>query len=155
MKPPPKELDGFDFSAFPISHIEQALQCFDNFLKWAKQKNLKVMGSEISLVSEKHQFGGTLDSVPTIDGKLSLVDVKTGKAIYGSHILQQVAYEALWNENFPDNPITGGYNIIRTGKEIAMFSHSWYASGSFPMAWTAFLNCRELYEIAKELKKLK
>ena len=142
-----------DLSEHGMETITQAKQCFENYLTWKKQHDYHPIETEIKLVSEKHQYGGTIDCVAMIDGKLSIDDKKTGKDVYEDHILQIVSYKELWDENFPNNPITGGYHIIRTGKEIAMFAHHWY--GEFPGAWRAFLLLRELYDIAKIIKKLK
>ena len=145
-----KELD---LSQFPIKIVEQAKICYQNFQEWKNRHNYNPIETEISLISEKHQYGGTIDCIAMIDGALSIIDFKTGKEVYEDHIIQIVAYAELWIENFPDNPLTGGYHIIRTGKEIAMFSHNWY--GEFPYAWEVFLALRRLYDLAKEIKKLK
>jgi hypothetical protein len=140
-------------SEFPIKIVEQAKICFKNFEEWKSRHSFEAIETEISLVSEKHKYGGTLDCVALVDGKLSLTDWKTGKEVYEDHIIQCVCYKQLWDENFPDNPIDGGFHILRTGKEIAMFSYNWYAE--FPDAWDAFLHLRALYDLHKTIKKLK
>jgi len=145
-----KELN---LAEFPMDMVEQAKTCYSNWQEWKSRNKFEPVKTEISLVSEKHQFGGTIDCIAMINDKLSIMDLKTGKDIYEDHILQIVAYEKLWQENFPEHPITGGYHIIRTGKEIAMFAHYWY--GEFPYAWKAFLMLRKLYDYHKEIKKLK
>ena len=133
--------------------MEQARTCFDNFVVWRDQHNFKPVGTEISLVSELYQFGGTIDCIAQIDGKLCIADWKTGKDIYEDYIIQIVSYAQLWNENFSDHQLNGGYHLIRTGKEIAMFAHNWY--GEFPHAWEVFLKLSDLYDLAKIIKKLK
>lgn len=142
-----------DLGQFPINIVEQAKVCFNNYLIWKKQHDYKPIETEISLISEEYQYGGTIDCIPIIDGKLSIDDKKTGKDVYEDHIIQLIAYAQLWNENFPNDPITGGYHIIRTGKEIASFDHRWY--GEFPGAWEVFLHLRALYDLHKQIKKLK
>lgn len=138
---------------FPINIVEQAKTCFENFQTWKKRHDFNPVETEISLISEKYQFGGTIDCIAQIDDKLSIADWKTGKDVYEDHIIQIIAYKVLWDENFPDHPITGGSHVIRTGKEMAMFSYNWY--GDFPKAWDVFMHLRELYDLAKEIKKLK
>jgi hypothetical protein len=142
-----------DFSKYSPALVDQARKCFGNFVEWRNRHSFKPIETEISLVSEQYQYGGTIDCIAQIDGKLSIADWKTGKDIYEDYIIQIVSYGYLWNETFPDYPLTGGYHLIRTGKEIAMFQHSWY--GEFPNAWEVFLKLRELYDLAKEIKKLK
>ena len=141
-----------DTSEFPIEHVEQANQCFDNFLRWKDQHKFEPVQMELSLISEKYQYGGTIDCVAMIDGALSILDEKTGKEIYESNIIQLGAYEQLWNENFPDHPIRG-FHILRVGKEMAMFAHNFY--DNFPKAWETFEHLRALYDLHKEIKKLK
>lgn len=138
---------------YPMNIREQAEVCFKNWHEWRDRHDFKPVETEISLISEKYQFGGTIDCIAMIDGRLSILDVKTGKDVYEDHILQIVSYAELWLENFPEHKLTGGFHIIRTGKEIAMFAHYWY--GEFPRAFEAFLMLRSLYDIAKEVKKLK
>lgn len=138
---------------FPMNVIEQARVCYDNFQTWKSNLDFKPFETELSLISEKHGYGGTIDIIALINGKLSLLDLKTGKEVYEDHIIQIKAYAELWTENFPDHPLEGGYHIIRTGKEMASFSHNWYAD--FPKAWDVFLHLRALYDLAREIKKLK
>lgn len=88
-----------------------------------------------------------------VDGKRAIIDWKTGKDIYEDNIVQVETYRRLWDEAYPDIQINGGFHILRTGKESPMFSHNWY--GEFPRAWEAFLHLRELYEIAKDIKRIK
>lgn len=142
-----------DLSKFKIELIEQARPCFNNFIEWRDSHKFKAVETEISLISEQYQYGGTIDCIAQIDGKLSICDWKTSKEIYEDYLVQIASYGQLWLENFPDHTLEGGYHILRTGKEIAMFAHSWY--GEFPKGWEAFLHLRELYDLSKEIKKLK
>lgn len=142
-----------DLSQYPPNIVSQSDVCIDNWGRWKKAHKFQPIGSEISLVSEEHQYGGTIDIIGLIDGLLSILDIKTGKEIYEDHILQIVSYSKLWEKSFPEHPLKGKYHIIRLGKEIAMFSYNYY--GEFPHAWEAFLMLRRLYDIHKEIKKLK
>ena len=142
-----------DLSEFPINIVEQAQPAYENFKKWKAGHDLEPIATEVSLISEKHQYGGTLDWTGLIDKKLSILDLKTGKEVYEDHIIQLISYAQLWLENFPEHPLDGGFHLIRTGKEIAMFAHNWY--GEFPGAWDVFLHLRTLYDLHKEIKKLK
>lgn len=142
-----------DLGQFPIGIVEPAKTAYDNFCHWKAAHDFKPVQTEISLISEQYQFGGTIDCIAMLDGKLSILDLKTGKEVYEDHPVQIAAYAILWMENFPDHSLDGGFHIIRTGKEMAMFAHTYYAN--FPGAWEAFLHLRALYDLAKEIKKLK
>jgi hypothetical protein len=143
----------FDATKYPADILEQAQVCYDNWIRWKQMVAFQAIESEISLVSEKYQYGGTIDSVALINDEVCLLDLKTGKDVYPDAIVQLMAYRHLWNENFPDIPLVGGFHVIRTGKEMAMFQHNWY--DNFPQAWEAFEHLRRLYDLHKEIKKLK
>lgn len=129
---------------------KKAKTAFGAFLEWADQTQLKVTHTEIPLVSEKHKFGGTFDAI-LVRGKRAMGDWKSSNAVYGEYLVQVAAYGALWEENHPDQPIEGGFHLLRFDKEYGDFHHHWW--GELGRAWQAFLHLRELYEIDKELKK--
>ncbi len=123
---------------------------FDAFLEWADQTQLTVTHTEVALVSEAHKFGGTLDAM-MVRGKRSLGDWKTSNAVYGEYLCQIAAYAILWEENYPDQPIEGGYHLLRFDKTYGDFKHHWWPE--LETAKRSFLLMRELYEYDKELKK--
>lgn len=146
-----KELD---LSKFSSDQVAQARVSFENWQTWKDAYKPEIFATEVSLVSEKYQYGGTIDVVLNIGGNLAILDLKTGKDIYTSQIIQVCAgYHQLWNENFPGHPITGGTHLIRTGKELPMFVHHYYAD--FPLAWEMFERLLWIYDACKEIKKLK
>lgn len=128
---------------------ERAKKSFEAFLEWANQTQLKIDETEVALVSEKHRFGGTLDAM-LIRGKRSLGDWKTSNAVYPEYLCQIAAYGILWEENFPEKPILGGYHLMRFDKTYGDFSHRWWSE--LDTAKKAFLLMRELYDFDKELK---
>lgn len=134
----------------PEDVVKKARGAFEAFLEWAEQTKLKVTHTEIRLVSEKHQFGGTLDAM-LVNGKLALGDWKTANAVYADNMIQLAAYHALWEENFPDQPITGGHHLLRFAKEHGDFAHYYWPDLS--EAWTAFKHMRALYDLDKSLRK--
>ena len=128
----------------------RAKSAYGAFLEWAEQTQLKITHTEVALVSEKYRFGGTLDAM-LVSNKRSLGDWKTSNNVYGDYIAQVAAYGILWEENFPDEPIHGGYHLLRFDKEYGDFHHSWWAE--VESAKKFFLHLREAYELDKELKK--
>ena len=141
---------GFDREGYNTSTLIKADRAFNAFLEWADASELKPAHTETSLVSEKYGFGGTLDTM-FIRGKLAVGDWKTSNAIYMDMLCQVAAYGELWEENHPDQPIEGGYHIIRFDKTYGDFSHHWYPE--LDDAWTYFKLVREAYDLAKALKK--
>lgn len=130
---------------------DKAIKAYSSYLGWENQTKLKVVEQEMLLVSEVYRFGGTPDAVGEIDGKLCLVDWKTGNALYRDHLVQVAAYKYLWEENHPDRPITGGFHICRFSKDFGDFAHHYY--DELDLAWKQFVLFREAFEIDKSLKK--
>lgn len=129
----------------------KAVKAWESYRRWANQSKLKIVAQEMQLVSEVHKFGGTPDAVGEIDGQLCILDWKTGNALYRDALVQVAAYKALWEENRPDKPITGGFHICRFSKEHGDFVHAYY--DELDDAWEQFLLFRRAFEIDKQLKK--
>jgi PD-(D/E)XK nuclease superfamily len=102
--------------------LRRATQAFANYQEWRRQTNLQPVETEKRLVSEKHRFGGTLDAM-LVSGRLSLGDFKTSNSIYQDYLLQLAAYGLLWEENYPDRPIEGGFHLLRFAKDTPDFAH--------------------------------
>lgn len=128
---------------------ERARKSFGAFLGWADRSQLRVDRMEIPLVSHAHRFGGTFDAI-LVRGHRAMGDWKTSNAIYPEYLCQVAAYGILWEENFPEEPITGGYDLIRFDKTYGDFTHKHW--DELESARRAFLLLRELYELDKELK---
>lgn len=129
---------------------EAGQRAFAAFEEWATQTNLQVTQTEVSMISEKYRYGGTMDAL-LISGKRSVGDWKSSNALYPEYLVQVAAYGVLWEENHPDEPITGGYHLLRFDKTHGDFTHKWW--GELESAKKAFLLMRELYELDKELKQ--
>ena len=127
-----------------IAELEKA------YRKWANQSKLEIIEQEIQMVSEKHQFGGCPDAIGMIDGELSLVDWKTSKAVYPDYMIQVAAYALLWEENYPDRPITGGYHLCRFSKTGGDFSHHYWSE--LEDAKQQFILFRQAYDLDKKIK---
>jgi hypothetical protein len=132
--------------------LEKANQAYQNYLKWETQTKLKVIQTEMSLVSEKHKYGGTFDGVAVVEveGERSLADWKTG-GIYTEAIIQCAAYKNLWEEHNPEQPIIGGVHIVSFSREAGDFAHRYF--GNVDEAWRQFVLLREAFDIDKRLKK--
>jgi hypothetical protein len=136
--------------SFGDSDVERkAKKSFDAFMEWADQTSLKVTHTEVPLVSEKYKFGGTLDAM-LIRSRRSLGDWKCANAIYGEYLCQIAAYGLLWNENFPNDPVDGGYHLLRFDKIHGDYHHHFWSE--LDTARNSFLLMRELYANEAELK---
>ena len=148
-----KEFDPKPYDKLALSRAEGA---FSAFKEWADQTSLKIVQTELGLVSEKYKYAGTLDAM-LVNGKLSLGDWKTSNGVYGDYCCQLAAYGQLWNENHSTQPIVGGYHLLRFSKQehpddpISFTHHYW---SDLDIALKMFLLLREAYELDKRVKKL-
>jgi len=129
----------------------KAASAFNAYKTWQANFQVEIVSQEIQLVSEKYRYGGTPDAVGMIGNQLVLLDWKTSNGIYTDYLVQLAAYQNLWQENFPERPLTGGFHLLRFAKEHGDFGHHYFAN--LDNAWRQFLLFREAYEIDKELKK--
>ncbi len=128
----------------------KARKSFGAFVEWANQTQLKATHTEMPLVSEAHAYGGTFDAL-LVREKRSMGDWKSSNKCYPEYLIQVAAYGKLWEANYPNEPIEGGFHLLRFDKTFGDFHHHWW--GELDRAWDAFLHLRELYEIKKELTK--
>lgn len=135
----------------PDDMAKSVLQAFNQYLAWKRQTRLVIVASEVSLISEQHQFGGTLDFVCEIGGELCLGDFKTSSAVYPEMLMQLAAYRELWNENNQLHQITGPSHLLRISKEAPDFAHHSY--GDLSDAWELFLCARKAYDLKKIVSK--
>ena len=144
----------FNPEAYDYDALDTAKPCFDAYLKWKEQMNLKVRQAEVKLISEKYGYGGTMDALATGDA-LVLGDWKTSNAIYPDYVVQLAAYKQLWEENYPDEPITGGAYLLRVNKQkepddpISFSYHYWE---NLDLGWETFQHMLEIYRLHKRLK---
>lgn len=128
----------------------QIASCLAAWNDWCSRNRVTIIGSEVSMVSERYQYGGTTD-VATMFDKRGLLDLKTGGGTYPDHLVQVAAYGQLWNELHPGEEIEE-YHLLRLGKDDASFHHHYYPARSMQPAWEAFTHALALHNLAKKLK---
>lgn len=131
--------------------LSKATNSFNQFLEWREQSRIEIVATERAYVSERHQFGGTVDAIGR-DGKgrIVLLDWKTSNAVYQDYLIQLAAYALLLEECAPEwTP--QGFHLLRVAKESADFAHHFF--GELEDAKKAFVLMRELYKLDSGLKK--
>jgi hypothetical protein len=88
----------FDASGITLERMRQSGFAFDAFVEWWTREGYETAGSEMQLVSERWQVGGTLDILARKNDALTLVDIKTSNGLYREHRLQVAAYAAMYEE---------------------------------------------------------
>lgn len=142
LKSQPYESD--QYSPDEVSQAENSLL---KFYEWEKQVNLIPLESEISIVSNEHLFGGTIDCYAEIDGKKWLVDFKTGKATYEEHAYQLAAYQILLKGS---GRKVDGCRIVRIGRdETEGFEDRVFGVDELWRGWKIFQSLLTIYYLKK------
>lgn len=136
----------------PEEQLKRAEAAYMAYLDWRRHSRLEILHSEVSLVSERWNYGGTLDAIGLLDGKLALLDWKTSNGLYADHLIQIAAYEHLWNECNPSELIDGGIHLLRFGKDEGDFHHHAYTQ--LDCAWEVFKHLLTLHGMKKQLEAL-
>ena len=134
-----------DYSA---NQIDQAGICADKFWTWKRENKFDLIHSEMQLVSEKYQFGGTLDIYCKLNGKLTLIDIKTSKRVYDNMFTQVAAYANLLTEN---GHKVEDVRILRIGRDEGEGFDD-IKVPSIDLHWKRFQYLLGIYKINKELR---
>lgn len=129
----------------------QAVSAYSAFEFWVKGTQLQILDCEVKVISETHRYGGTLDFIGRLNGKLVLGDFKASNGVWPEYLCQLAAYAKAYEE-CTGNVIDGGYHLLRFSKENGDFGHHFYPSLDDD-AWPAFLHLRALYDLNEKLKK--
>lgn len=96
------------YEAGPSPRISDAAQwAFMSWQDWRRAVNLKPVAVEQVVYSRIHGYAGTLDLLAEVDGVLTVIDWKTGKAVYSESHLQNAAYRQAIREMGHGDPKQG------------------------------------------------
>ena len=140
----------FDPSAYAPQDVDRAENAYLAWLEWTRHYHLATVHSELQLVSEEYRYGGTLDWVARKGDRVWLIDFKSSKGIYEEMKYQLAAYQALWNENYPNDQIAQCH-LIRLGKDDGNFEHHRYLDLS--REFEIFKHCLAIYQLRRNAKK--
>jgi hypothetical protein len=148
---PEREIERVPYETLQASvDIDKAWMAFRQFRDWRKEHEVRAIAFEESLVSEIHQYGGTLDVIALIDGARGLLDFKTSKTagdIYLDQRLVMAAHGNLWREKHPELPLPGGYHLISLPKDGSKFGH--HAFADLSPEWEMFTLQLDCWRIEK------
>ena len=138
-----------DLSKYSENEIILAEQAFGRYLEWEKEHLIENVEVEKELVSEIYKYGGFLDLYCQIDGKWTVIDIKTSKDIGLDQKLQVSSYVQLLKEyNLPVEQ----YMILNTGKQIDSDLQIYFLSEGEVIKYCKLFNkLVELYHIRKEM----
>lgn len=142
-----------ELTEFPLASddmMEKAGRALMAFKDWRSRNDVEFLETELPLVSEQYRFGGTLDALARIGGRLRLVDFKTGNRVYPEHLAQLGGYSILLAEH---GRAIEGADLLRLDKEHGSFAHHEWPLSVLQIGEQAFFHMRELYDLDLKLKK--
>lgn len=141
--------ESIDLAGYTGEQVGLATNSFKSFLAWAEPYEIVPILIETPLVSELYRFGGTPDLLATIDGVATLVDFKTGKALYPENHIQVAAYRQLILEH---DYAVDDVRILRIGRtEDEGFEVR--PVKNLQANFEVFSHCQAIYELQKQLKR--
>lgn len=134
-------------NVYKPEQIQRATHAFNIFKEWAKSHQFEDIKTELTLVSEKEQYGGTIDIYCKCDGKWTLIDLKTSGCVYKDQLLQVTAYKNLLCEN--EHPVESVMVVSVDKYEDIPAAVEEMTDGDTYLKM--FLALRDIYKYKKEL----
>jgi hypothetical protein len=139
-----------DITPYSKEHLTRAKNGYLGFCDWEKfWKPTKYTHCELSLVSEKYRFAGTIDILAERDGGIHLLDLKTSNHIHPEMVIQLAAYKRLYEEVY-NVPILS-QSIIKLCKDEPRYDFYPVNDAQDLAGWEVFL---QLLEVNKRKKLL-
>jgi hypothetical protein len=120
---------------------------FQKWINWKSLNNFKLIESELQIVSDDLKVGGTCDIYADVNGKKTVMDIKTSKSVYGEQKTQGIAYKKLLQAN---GKLVDEARIIRIGRDQNEGFDD-ILIGAEELHWKRFLACLELYRANKNI----
>ena len=117
--------------------ISQAKTAYYGFYNWFANNNVTFHETELKLVSEQYQFGGTFDAICEVNGKLVICDWKTSNAVYDEFLIQLGAYRQLIKENLGYD-IRGAILLKLDKDEKGVYEEHYYKIKDLNWGWKMF-----------------
>lgn len=131
---------------------ERVVNGFQAFLNWEKENKVEFLHSEKLIYSAKYGYVGTADCIAKLDGKLFLLDWKTGNAIYDEMTYQVSAYIMAREEEFPKEKYEGAI-IVRLDKETGEFIEKEISLEEIKEGQDTFLHCLAIKNALKRAEQ--
>jgi len=128
----------------------------DAFLEWVEKFKVRPLFTEQTVYSLKHNYAGIFDLGAVItaqDGERKLlIDFKTSKSVYISHMVQSAGYKIAHEEMY--GPTWDGLGILSLHPETGY--PLWIdLTGYTEELEQAFLSCLQLNEVMKPISRLR
>lgn len=107
-----------------LAGFDGYIQAWEAFLL---ETNAQIEAIEQRVYNDKYRYAGTLDRIVRLDGKLVILEIKTG-LLYPSYKWQTAAYQEAFNEGRMDEKATGRLAVQL--KVDGKYHLEWHKSGA-------------------------
>jgi len=135
-----------DLSEYSQADIKASENCMLSYQSWFKGHKLEPICIETPLTSDRYGYGGTPDFIGMVDGRLEILDYKTGNGIYGTAFYQVAAYRQLAHEL---GHRVEHARILRIGRSADEGFEERLIT-KFDDEFEIFLNCLSIYNLLKK-----
>ena len=125
-----------NLDGYTANEISQAKTAYYSFYEWFKDNDVEFYETELKLVSEQYQFGGTFDAVCEVNGKIVICDWKTSSDVYDEFVIQLGAYRQLIKENLLYD--IRGAILLKLNKEENGYEEHKYNIKDLNWGWKMF-----------------
>ncbi len=146
-----EKFDKEELKKLTKEQLIQVTNAYKGWKKWEEEwKPDEYLYTEISLVSEKYKFGGTVDIVVKKDDKIYILDNKTSNSLHMEMIVQLGAYKILFEEHHTEKINQCG--IIKIEKKKPEYSLNLVPNQSLKSGQKIFLKALEIQKLKDKVK---
>lgn len=141
-----------DISQYKKEDLIIARNGYLGFCDWeAFWKPSEYKHNELELVSDKYNYGGTIDIIAAKDDQLHILDIKTSNHIHPEMVIQLAAYKNMYEEKF--NTTIASCNIIKLAKDKQQFNYFPMTPEQVASGWEVFKGLLEVQRHKNILSK--
>lgn len=122
------------------------------FREWERRNNVKFLFSEEKVYSSILDVCGTVDIIAEVNGKVSIVDIKTSRSIYPEYFLQLCAYKMLAEQTLFVQPAQ--VILFHVNGVDPAVAHCFDDPGTIKMGEDAFGACLYLTTVLESLSQI-
>jgi hypothetical protein len=137
-----------DLSEYSQADIATSDNCMLSYYEWEKNHKIEPILIEKPLASERYLYGGTPDFIGLVDGRLEIIDYKTG-GIFNSAYYQVAAYRQMAHENGLQ---VEHARILKIGRDNNEGFEERLIT-QFKDEFELFLHCLSIYQLLKRMKR--
>lgn len=146
-----EKVDRSNLTHLSKDQLTQAINAFNGWKLWEEEWSPdEYLHTELSLVSEKYKFGGTVDIIAKKDGKVYILDNKTSNSLHIEMIIQLGAYKILYEEHFPEKVHQCG--IIKVEKKSPKYTLKLVSDEAIEAGQEIFLKALDIQNLKSKLK---